>query len=134
MITARAALLALSTSAIGFSVAHPEPVVTIVNLTGLPTYPNLEKPAMAGILLSEDPGRWCARFSAVSTDPLITVENWYRRTMPSASETVLKLDERYHSLIGLSGIKLALGRDYVALYQAGNEPTMIELHRCTWAG
>jgi hypothetical protein len=102
------------------------------NLTGLPTYPNLNRAAMDQVLRTEALGRWCARFTATTWDPLDAVETWYRKTLKRASETELARDERFNTFPTLSGVKLALGRDYVALYRLPNQPTVIELHRCTW--
>jgi hypothetical protein len=109
--------------------AHAAP---LHNLTGLPTYPNLQRAAMDDVLRTEALGRWCARFTATTWDSLTAVESWYRKTLMRASETDLIRDERFNMYPALSGIKLALGRDYVALYRLPNQPTIIELHRCTW--
>lgn len=106
---------------------------TITNFTGLPTYPNLDKAAMDDVFRTEALGRWCARFTAVTSDSLVAVEDWYRKALLRASETDLERDEQFRSYPALSGIKLALGRDYVALYRLPNRPTIIELHRCTWS-
>jgi hypothetical protein len=105
---------------------------SIPNLTGLPAYPNLSKAAMDDVYRTEALGRWCARFTATTTDSLRTVEDWYRKTLVRASETDLAHDERFKVYPSLSGIKLALGIDYVALYRLANQPTVIELHRCSW--
>jgi hypothetical protein len=113
--------------------SEPAPCAPISNLTGLPTYPNVDKAAMDDVLRTEALGRWCARFIASTTDSLGAVEDWYRKTLMRASETDLERDERFQGYPIFSGIKLALGRDYVALYRLPNQPTIIELHRCTWA-
>ena len=105
---------------------------SIPNLTGLPAYPNLSKAAMDDVYRTEALGRWCARFTATTTDSLRAVEDWYRKTLVRASETDLAHDERFNVYPSLSGIKLALGIDYVALYRLANQPTVIELHRCSW--
>lgn len=104
----------------------------IGNLTNLPAYPNLSKAAMDRVLRAEDLGRWCATFTAVTDDSLGAVEDWYRTKLAHASETDLARDERFQAYPTLSGIKLALGVDYVALYKVANQPTVIELHRCHW--
>jgi hypothetical protein len=88
---------------------------------------------MDDLLRTEALGRWCARFTATTTDSLSTVEDWYRKILMRASETDLERDERFQGYPIFSGIKLALGRDYVAVYRLPNRPTTIELHRCTWA-
>src|ERR1700677_1517301 len=101
------------------------------NLTGLPTYPHLDKAAMDDTWRTESLGRWCAKFTGVTSDSLEAVEGWYRQTLDRrASETDLTRDERFKGYPTLSGIKLVLGVDYVALYRIPNQPTIIELHRC----
>lgn len=104
---------------------------SIPNLTGLPAYPNLSKGSMDDVYRTEDLGRWCARFIATSPDSLRAVEDWYRKTLLRASETDLAHDDQFKVYPSLSGIKLVLGIDYVALYRLGNQPTVIELHRCS---
>ncbi len=111
--------------------ALPAPLV-IDNLTGLPTYPNLTSAAMDKVYRTETFGRWCARFTAATSDPLSAVEAWYRKALIRASESDLAKDERYNVYPNLSGVKLALGIDYVALYRTSNLQTNIELHRCSW--
>jgi hypothetical protein len=105
----------------------------IDNLTGLPAYPNLTSGAMDRAFRTEALGRWCARFSGTTGDSLVTVEGWYRKTLRHASETDLANDRQYQSLGSLSGIKLALGLDYVAVYRIDRQRTFIELHRCQWS-
>ncbi|MGD0502628.1 MAG: hypothetical protein ABSD02_07785 [Steroidobacteraceae bacterium] len=105
------------------------PAVTY-NLTGLPAYPHLDKAAMDDTWRTESLGRWCAKFTGVTSDSLDAVEDWYRRTLYRASEIDLSRDERFKSFPTLSGIKVVLGVDYVALYRMPNQPTVIELHLC----
>jgi len=135
-------MLAIAAAALCGSAAAAAPPATrpaagaaapasIPNLTGLPAYPNLEKASMDDVYRTEALGRWCARFVATTADSLRTVEDWYRKTLARASETDLAHDERFKAPT-LSGIKLALGVDYVALYRLANQPTTIELHRCSW--
>jgi hypothetical protein len=100
------------------------------NLTGLPTYPHLNRAAMDGTWRIESLGRWCAKFTGVTSDSLDAVEDWYRQTLYRASEIDLTRDERFKGSPALSGIKLVLGVDYVALYRMPNQPTIIELHFC----
>ncbi|HTV95600.1 MAG TPA: hypothetical protein VME42_06340 [Steroidobacteraceae bacterium] len=102
------------------------------NLTGLPTYPNLDQAVMDRVWRTEELGRWCARFTATTWDSLESVEEWYRRTLARASETDLARDQRFRNAASLSGVKLAVGRNYVAVYRLPNQPTIIELHRCSW--
>jgi hypothetical protein len=104
----------------------------IDNLTGLPAYPNLTTGSMDKAFRTEALGRWCARFMGTSSDSLSTVESWYRKTLLRASETDLTNDSQYRALTPLSGIKLALGVDYVAVYRIDAQRTYIELHRCNW--
>lgn len=110
--------------------AGSSPAAVIHNLTGLPTYPHLDKSAMDDTWHTENLGRWCARFTAVTGDSLDAVSEWYRRHLKSASETDLARDRRFGEITGLAGIKLAVGASYVALYRLPNQPTVIELHRC----
>jgi hypothetical protein len=119
--------------ALAVSLSAAAPAAPLDNLTGLPTYPNLDHAAMDRVLHTEALGRWCARFTASTSDSLDSVEAWYRRILKRASETDLARDERFGAYPTLSGVKLALGRDYVALYRLPNQPTIIELHRCTWS-
>jgi hypothetical protein len=121
-----AALVMISTSA-----AVPAASV-IDNLTGLPTYPNLTSGAMDKTFRTETFGRWCARFTAATSDSFSLVEAWYRKALIRASESDLAKDDRYNLYPNLSCVKLALGIDYVALYRTSNQQTNIELHRCSW--
>jgi hypothetical protein len=124
-------LLAIAAAGMLCGAAAPA-FAAIRNLTGLPAYPNLSRAAMDDVYHTEALGRWCARFTATTTDSLQAVEDWYRKTLVRASETDLTHDERFKIYPTLSGIKLALGIDYVALYRLANQPTVIELHRCSW--
>jgi hypothetical protein len=109
------------------------PAISVIdNLTGLPTYPNLAGAAMDKVYRTETFGRWCARFTAVTSDSLSSVEAWYRKALMRASESDLAKDDRYSAYPNLSGVKLAVGIDYVALYRTSNQQTNIELHRCSW--
>ena len=121
--------IAAAAALCGTAAAAPS---SIPNLTGLPAYPNLAKASMDEVYRTEALGRWCARFVATTTDSLPTVEDWYRKTLVRASETDLAHDERFKVYPTLSGIKLAVGIDYVALYRLANQPTTIELHRCSF--
>jgi hypothetical protein len=102
------------------------------NLTGLPAYPNLSSAAMEAVFRTETLGRQCSRFIGATPDALPVVEAWYRKALVRASETDLSNDEQYQRYASLVGIKLALGLDYVAVYRFASQPTIIELHRCTW--
>ncbi len=108
------------------------PASSVSNLTGLPAYPNLTSAAMEERLRTETFGRWCSKFTAETSDSLNAVETWYRKALKRASETDLLKDAQYGYRPKLTGIKLALGIDYVAVYRTSNEATTIELHRCSW--
>jgi hypothetical protein len=102
------------------------------NLTGLPAYPHLNSAVMDGVYRTDTLGHWCMRFWASASDSLPTVEAWYRKSMTGASEIDLAKDTTYKKYIGLVGIKLAIGIDYVVVYQAaGQAPTSIDLYRCS---
>jgi hypothetical protein len=121
---------------VALSAAWPgaaRPADSVANFTGLPAYPNLTSAAMERMLKTETFGRWCARFTAETSDSLSTVEAWYRKALIRASETDLTQDDQYRIHPKLAGIKLALGIDYVAVYRAPNQETTIELHRCSWS-
>lgn len=118
--------------AAALSAAPPAWSNPIINSTGLPTYPNLKNAAMDRVLHTEALGRWCARFTASSPDSLTAVADWYRKALLTASETDLEHDEQFGRISALTGVKLAIGRDYVAVYRLPDRPTVIELHRCTW--
>jgi hypothetical protein len=79
-------------------------------------------------------GHWCTRFTAEASAPLEVVENWYRKALVNASETNLRNDQRYRDYLNLTGIKLAVGVDYVTVFRNGNQPTTsIELFKCSRA-
>jgi hypothetical protein len=111
------------------AIASAQPVY---NLTGLPLYPNLSRAKMDGVARTDALGHWCNRLAAETFDRLDVVQDWYRKALVNASETDLNNDERYKSLIKLSGIKLALGIDYITIYRTANQTTTsIELYRCS---
>ncbi len=130
-----ALLTALSGAAVPYA-ARPDaalPASSVIdNLTGLPTYPNLTDAAMDKVFKTETFGRWCARFTAATSDSLASVEAWYRKALIRASESDLAKDDRYRAYANLTGVKLAVGIDYVAVYRTSNQQTIIELHRCNW--
>jgi len=103
----------------------------VSNLTGLPSYPNINSAFMDGVVRTDALGRWCAHFSASTGDPLERVESWYRKALLKASETNLEHDSTYAKYVSLNGIKLNLGVDYVAVYKISSQaPTTIDLYRC----
>jgi len=127
----RAAWRLRGAATLAYFAALPAAVPAVVhNLTGLPTYPHLDTAAMDETWRTESLGRWCAKFTGMTSDSLEAVEEWYRKALYQASETDLARDRRYRNFPTFSGIKLALGTSYVAVYRLPNRPTIIELHRC----
>lgn len=104
----------------------------VYNLTGLPIYPNLTAAKMDRVVRTDTMGHWCSRFAAETSAPLEIVEDWYRKVLVKASETDLNNDARYKNYFELSGIKLAVGIDYVTVFRTGSRSvTSIELFRCS---
>jgi hypothetical protein len=102
------------------------------NLTGLPAYPNLSSAVMDGVFRTDNLGHWCMRFWASASDSLTVVEAWYRKSLIGASEIDLASDTTYKNYVGLAGIKLATGIDYVVVYKTTSQaPTSIDLYRCS---
>jgi len=102
------------------------------NPTGLPVYPNIDNARLDDRLRTDDLGRWCIHLSARSLDSLTTVENWYRHTLSTASETDLSNDGDYErSYAQLDGIKLTMNLAFVAVYKASKgAATSIDIVRC----
>ena len=106
----------------------------VYNLTGLPVYPYLTTADMDDVARTDTMGHWCTRFTAQASAPLEVVEDWYRKALVNASETNLRNDQRYRDYLNLTGIKLAVGVDYVTVFRNGNQPTTsIELFKCSRA-
>src|SRR6202522_1182295 len=106
----------------------------VYNLTGLPVYPYLTTADMDDVARTDTMGPWGTRFRAGASAPLEVVENWYRKALINASETNLRNDQRYRDYSNLTGIKLAVGVDYVTVFRNGNQPTTsIELFKCSRA-
>jgi hypothetical protein len=104
----------------------------VYNLTGLPLYPNLTSAQMDSVTKTDALGHWCMRFAAETFASLDTVEDWYRKALPTASETDLNHDERYRGYFKLTGIKLAFGIDSVTVFRAADQShTTIELFKCS---
>lgn len=104
----------------------------VYNLTGLPLYPNLTSAQMDTVTRTDALGHWCMRFAAETFASLDTVEDWYRKALPAASETDLNHDERYRGYFKLTGIKLAFGIDSVTVFRAADQShTTIELFKCS---
>lgn len=104
----------------------------VQNYTGLPVFPSLSRAAMDKVSKTDSLGRWCSRFAAETSYPLDKVQSWYRKALVNASETNLADDDNYKPLPGLTGIKLALGIDYVTVFRVtGQTGTSIELFRCS---
>jgi hypothetical protein len=107
-------------------------VDTVTNPTGLPTYPNLNHAQMDRVARTDKLGHWCNRFSADTSDALEVVEAWYRKALVSPSETELNNDETYKNYVRLTGVKLAVGIDYVTVFRTADQSTTsIELFRCS---
>jgi hypothetical protein len=103
----------------------------LLNPTGLPVYPNIERARLDDRLRTDDLGRWCMRLSARSLDSLATVENWYRNALSTASETDLRNDGDYQGGLELDGIKLTMNLAFVAVYKASKgTATSIDIVRC----
>ncbi len=95
-------------------------------------FPSLSRAAMDKLTKTDTLGHWCSRFAAETSYPLDAVEEWYRKALARASETNLTNDATYQPYPGLSGIKLALGIDYVTVFRVrGQTSTSIELFRCS---
>ena len=128
-------VLLVSGVLLSISLVEFAPVATaqaVYNLTGLPAYPNLHEAKMDAVARTDKMGHWCTRFAADTSDPLDAVEAWYRKALVNASETDLNNDERYRNYLNLTGIKLALGIDYVTVFRtADRSSTSIELFRCS---
>ena len=104
----------------------------VTNRTGLPVFPSLSAAAMDTLSKTDKFGRWCSRFAAETQYPLDQVEAWYRKALVNSSETNLAEDGNYQRYRGLTGIKLALGVDYVTVFRiAGQGTTSIELYKCS---
>jgi hypothetical protein len=104
----------------------------VYNLTGLPVYPYLSAAEMDSVARTDTMGHWCTRFAAEASAPLEVVEDWYRKALVNPSETNLHNDAGYRNYINLSGIKLAVGLDYVTVFRVGNgSTTSIELFKCS---
>jgi hypothetical protein len=117
-------LLLLSGAPLGFA-------REVINVTGLPAYPNLSDAKMDDVWKTDTMGHWCARFAGSTSDPLEVVEAWYRKVLFRASETDLNNDPKYAGVMKLSGIKLAMGIDSVTIFRAANQSTTsIELFKC----
>ena len=102
------------------------------NPTGLPVYPNVDNARLDDQLRTDDLGRWCMHLSARSLDSLVTVENWYRHALSTASETDLRNDGDYESsYVELDGIKLTVNLAFVAVYKTSKgAATSIDIVRC----
>lgn len=112
--------------------APPASAEDVRNLTGLPAYPRLSSAVMDGVFRTDTLGHWCMRFWASAADSLGAVEAWYRKSLIGASEIDLAHDATYKNYVGLAGIKLAKGIDYVVVYKTtGDAPTSIDLYRCS---
>ena len=104
----------------------------VVNLTGLPAYPNLSSARMDPVLRTDVLGHWCAHFAGSTADSADHVAAWYRQTWRGASETDLTHDRAYDSYADLEGVRLTIGLDSVLVYRLTRQaPTTIDLYRCS---
>jgi len=123
---------ALVASLLGLSLTSTAPGYGVTNYTGLPVFPSLSRASMDDVSKTDKLGRWCSRFVADTSYPLEKVEDWYRKALRQASETNLADDAVYKAYANLSGIKLAVGIDYVTVFRIANQPgTSIELFKCS---
>jgi hypothetical protein len=104
----------------------------VQNPTGLPFYPNIDSARLEDRMRTDDFGRWCIHLSVRSSDPLAVVEDWYRRSLATASETDLRNDDDYGRIYTqLDGIKLTTNLSFVAVYKASlGAATSIDMVRC----
>jgi hypothetical protein len=101
------------------------------NVTGLPTYPHDAGGQMDAIVRSIPNGQHCIHYSSNSTDALATVEDWYRKALPSAKIEDVNKDSLYGHYFKLDGIKLLVGNDIVNVYRMGDsKQTSIEMFKC----
>jgi hypothetical protein len=100
------------------------------NTTGLPTYPRIARAIMDPVA-RDTLGRKCIHYAADSSDPLETVEAWYRQALAGASESDVNQDSMYGGFFKLNGIKFTRGNDLVTVYrQENSKVTSIELFQC----
>ncbi len=126
------ATLAALAALVGAGVAPSAVAYDVRNVTGLPVFPSLSLAAMDTVSRTDKLGHWCSRFAAVTSYPLDKVEAWYRKALIHPSETDLSDDVDYRRYRALTGIKLALGIDYVTMFRlAGQTGTSIELFKCS---
>ena len=122
----------MSLTALLLAAAPPATGDDVRNLTGLPAYPRLSSAVMDQVFRTDTLGHWCMRFWANATDSLTVVEAWYRNNLRGASEIDLTKDKTYKNFLGLAGIKLAMGIDYVVVYKTDSQAaTSIDLYRCS---
>jgi hypothetical protein len=104
------------------------------NTTGLPTYPHVGHSIMDPVP-RDTLGSRCIHYAADSPDPLESVEAWYRRAMPGATESDVNKNSLYGDFFKLTGIRLTLGNDFVTVYRTQNgKSTSIELFKCAGLG
>jgi hypothetical protein len=101
------------------------------NVTGLPTYPHDAGGQMDATVRSIPNGQHCIHYSSNSADALATVEDWYKKTLPSAKIEDINKNSLYGSYFKLDGIKLLMGNDIVNVYRMGDsKQTSIEIFKC----
>jgi hypothetical protein len=126
--TAYLSAAALS-GALAGSVSHAADGQT--NVTGLPTYPHDAGGQMDAIVRSIPNGQHCIHYSSNSPDPLATVEDWYKKSLPNAKIEDINKNSLYGNYFKLDGIKLLVGNDIVNVYRMGDsKQTSIEMFKC----
>lgn len=102
------------------------------NVTGLPSYPHDADAVMDAVSRSIPNGQHCIHFSSNSLDALTTVEDWYKKSLPSAKIEDINRNSMYGSYFKLDGIKLMVDNDIVNVYRMGDsKKTSIEIFKCS---
>ncbi len=101
------------------------------NATGLPTYPHDAGGTMDATFRSLPNGQHCIHYTSNTGDSLSTVEDWYKKQLPSAKVDDINHNSMFGSYFKLTGIKLLSGNDIVNIYAYTNKnKTAIELYKC----
>jgi hypothetical protein len=101
------------------------------NATGLPTYPHDAGGLMDATFRSLPNGQHCISYMTSTNDSLNTVEEWYKKQLPSAKVDDINHNSMFGSYFKLNGIKLLSGNDLVNIYaDTDRNKTTIELYKC----
>jgi hypothetical protein len=101
------------------------------NTTGLPTYPHDAGGIMDATFRSLPNGQHCISYMSSTGDSLSTVEDWYKKQLPSAKIDDINHNSMFGSYFKLNGIKLLFGNDLVNVYaDTDRNKTTIELYKC----